>query len=73
MTEKELVVIFADQLAKTYSAESRKKVEEKLLAEQNYNGTPEDMQALRINTELALEKAFLFEILRKVLTQPSSQ
>ena len=69
MTKDELALIFAEELEKIYSEENRRKVEKKLRAEQNFGDTPEENLVLKINTEILLEKNFLFEVLSQVLSK----
>ena len=69
MTKQDLAMIFAETLEKVYSEENRHKAEEKLRVEQNFGDTPEENLILKINTEILLEKTFLFEVLSRVLPQ----
>lgn len=69
MSKQDLTMIFAETLEKIYSEENRHNVEEKLRAEQNFGDTPEENLVLKINTEILLEKSFLFEVLSRVLPQ----
>lgn len=67
MTKEELARVFADAVEKVYSPETREKAKEKLRHEQHFGNTSEDEILLAINTELALNRQLLFEVLEKTL------